>query len=195
VQSTGRRCRAHRLHAGRARSTQTTRCAAIVALALTLTACTERFTGFTVEHAQTDRFRIAAMPPQPQPQVLLFRVAPRTLSTDDGPIHAKPAGSVLKVAGYAPVTAEQVVEDDGGFTVRFQLPKDLVKTASSGLVARQNGEIWIPLEATARSWSGVEHRSPATLYASLALSPGYSGPLTSAAKGVFESLRGLYQAR
>lgn len=167
----------------------------VVVSALVTGGCTESLEGYegSVSGGGGVSVRIAAV----RPDGVTLGVSRPTADAAGNPRYVRPYDAILKVAGYLPQPPEGVAESAEGFTFTMRLPADLVKALRANPLDHQTilAELILPVETGITSFAGVEHYAPRTTYHQVTLHPVYSGPLSSAAKGVGEWLRGLYAAR
>lgn len=170
----------------------------ILAIALALLAaagCTDKLVGFRAEFA-SNTFRVGAAPPAGDK--LRLQVPKRNTDLQKNNVYFRPHRAVLHLSGYLPLTPDGIDDAGDTYEVRFTLPQDLVKLASSAMpnTVRVRGELYVPAETGVVSFTGVELREPAgARTASVSLSALHAGPMTSMAESIGGFLRGLYSAR
>lgn len=164
-------------------------------LAPALTACTESLDGF--EASYSSGYGVSVQAGTATADAISFEVPRRVSPTSKEELELRPRQALLKLDGYMPVPPIDVAEKAGRFTVRFRLPEDFVRQAKAfGTDNRPvYGEVILPMDSIVKSFTGLEHYVPTTSYVHVQLQPAYSGPLTSMARSIGESLRSLYSAR
>lgn len=102
---------------------------------------------------------------------------------------------MLKIPGYLPVMAESVDDTGDAFVVVVPLPEDALRAAREGRAGALEGELFIPIDRSVRSFTGIERHVPDTARVATRVVTQPAVPLPWLADMVGEFLRSLYAAR
>lgn len=165
----------------------------LAGVALVLAACSDTPLGYVTALSGDGKVAIAQGPLREGLIVLTVqkvREGPR-----GAPIHARPGGAVLKLAGFLPVGVSSMEDGGATYVVAFEPPADALRAvrASGGLPLA--GELFVPVDHGVRSFTGIERHVPDTAYATATIRPQERVPLPWLAESIGAFLRGLYSAR